>query len=170
VSGSNVRYPAPVGTHAACHSRIGRNRRSRNPHSRAPCQIPHCVAPTRGAVRKPLCRPARRPGRHGGDPPISTFEDLSRWRDPDSNRGHHDFQTTERRFRTGQKRLHTSRFRAARISRTKFANCIDLSDNAGHESPSVARSIDDPRLAATHALTTNANLSYRGRRSRAECP
>jgi hypothetical protein len=47
------------------------------------------------------------------------------WRDPDSNRGHHDFQTTVRRFRFGRKSLLTTRLQSSALACVKSANCMN---------------------------------------------
>jgi hypothetical protein len=47
-----------------------------------------------------------------------------RWRDPDSNRGHHDFQSWTRVSLTAANTLQTHCFATAVFDRVMFANCV----------------------------------------------
>jgi hypothetical protein len=52
-----------------------------------------------------------------------------RWRDPDSNRGHHDFQSCDLQPRTQAKTLQASRLRRSRETPQKTANPLLLVDS-----------------------------------------
>jgi hypothetical protein len=53
-----------------------------------------------------------------------TFAGLSRWRDPDSNRGHHDFQSWTGIALTRAESLQLSGFSRAVAADPMFANCV----------------------------------------------
>ena len=78
----------------------------------------------------PLFQPARPRSTIASNTPESSKSSshryCGRWRDPDSNRGHHDFQSWAEIPLTGAKVLQSGGFASSTVGRAMLASCVRL--------------------------------------------
>ena len=98
--------------------------------------------------RKPALTPVPRPSLSSGQPRFAGFRG---WRDPDSNRGHHDFQSGTLTRPERPESLEIMHFRARRRERHDVRNLRSLTGDSGvdgHLRPKTAARLDWVRRAA----------------------
>jgi hypothetical protein len=91
-----------------------------------------------------------------------------RWRDPDSNRGHHDFQTVAREPRTPAEVLERHGFEPHGAGAAKSASCMKLSEMVDTRTPrtrggSIAREAAVLSCASARRPLRSPERGHRGR-------
>src|SRR5829696_3353080 len=96
---------------------------------------------------------------------VAVLQAFLRWRDPDSNRGHHDFQSCAPERPEGSKSLVVTWFPPARGDRKMFAVCGNLSPfvgMAGASGPDLGlapcRLHPDPNMRVDRAVRATSEV------------
>jgi hypothetical protein len=115
---------------------------STGPPARSPKRRQGRFQATTPATRPPWAGRKRRERRRPATRNQTTCRRIPEWRDPDSNRGHHDFQSCASVSRTGRKLLHISGIQQRSGECAKPANSIlswAIRETEGVPSPDAAR-------------------------------